>query len=89
MSAADANNLKTKVTLLENEMSKNTLALNASENSKRTMEKKLEKMEAELKKYESQQVGCLPIILTLVILEYFITNSVVLIRLQKMTSEIS
>ncbi|XP_052766837.1 ribosome-binding protein 1-like isoform X5 [Mya arenaria] len=53
--AADANNLKQKVSILEKEMSSLSLKLNASENTKRTMEKKLEKAEAELKKYDSQQ----------------------------------
>lgn len=41
---------------MEKELSSNALKLNASENTKKTLEQKLAKKEAELKKYESQQV---------------------------------
>lgn len=57
LSQTEANNLKQKVSIMEKELSNNALKLNASENTKKTLEQKLAKKEAELQKYESQQTS--------------------------------
>ena len=52
--AAEANSLKQKVSIMEKEMSSNMLKLNSSENTCTTLKKKVEKLEAEIKRLESQ-----------------------------------
>ncbi|XP_052272911.1 ribosome-binding protein 1-like isoform X8 [Dreissena polymorpha] len=55
--AAEANSLKQKVSIMEKEMSSNMLKLNSSENTCTTLKKKVEKLEAEIKRLESQRVS--------------------------------
>ena len=56
VSAAEVNNLRQKVSIMEKELSSNALKLNASENAKKSFEDKLKKQEEQVKKLESAKV---------------------------------
>ena len=53
---SEVNNLRQKVSIVETELSNNTVKLNASENAKKSLEDKLKKAEEQVKKLESSKV---------------------------------